>query len=186
MPQFPAWVSFPSKTWSEPQLVSFFRTQLQTVLGIDLSVIKQYASKTTTTPSQLSVDLTGLIQCDFVSVQHCNRQRRSLWWGGIVVAAFFAACSLLARFMGVPFVDYALVMAYIPFTLWYVFGYSITCLPLVPTCLSSELLAVFETLLPTSVSWPVQLQKWPGCLDGAPGADPLIAGTKDCFIPCTR
>jgi len=183
-PHFPR-LNF-SKIPTEPQIVSFFRTQLLTLLGIDMSVIKQYASKTDSSPSQLSNDLSALIECDFVAVQHCTKQRRSLWWGGIVVAVFFVAFSLVARFMGVPFVDYVLLMSYIPFTMWYVYGYSMTCLPLVPTCISSELLDLFHSLMPISIQWPTQLQKWPGCVDGSPGSDPLIAGTKDCFIPCTR
>ena len=107
--------------------------------------------------------------------QHCNRQRRSLWWGGLVVAIVFVALSLLARFVGVPFCDYALLMAYIPFTLWYVFGYSMSCLPLVPTCLVSELLDVTQKILPNSISWPTQLQRWPGCVDGASNPYPTLA-----------
>ena len=188
LPHFPAWVDL-HKLPSEPQIVSFFRAQLQALLGIDLAVIKQYASSTSSAPSQLSTDLLALIQCDFVAVQHCNKQRRSLWWGGIVVALGFVAISLLARFMGVPFVDYALVMTYVPFTLWYVFGYSMNCMPLVPTCLASELLDITQRLLPTSISWPVQLQQWPGCVDGVPSSllptSLIRPGTADCFIPCT-
>jgi hypothetical protein len=187
LPQLPkAWTTLPTPP-DEMQVVSFFRSRLNALLGIDLSVIKHYTSSSYNTPSQLSQDLSSLINCDFVAVQHCTKQRRSLWWGAILVAVAFLVLSLVARFAGLPFVDYALLVAYVPFTLWYVFGYSMTCLPLVPTCIADELLDVLQKLLPVSLAWPTQLQRWPGCLDGTqnPSFPSIAPASKDCFVSCT-
>jgi len=185
LPRFPSWTPPPAA--NEPQLISFFRAQLKALMGIDLSVIKQYTTATLTAPSQLSQDLSGFMHCDFVKLQHCTGHRRSIWWGGIIVFGFFMGLSLFGRFLGIPFFDHLLILLYAPVTMVFVYEYSIFCFPLVPTCLSSDLLEVIQNLMPSHISWPDQLQRWPGCVDGSPSPDStsIIPGTKACFVPCT-
>jgi len=183
----------------EPTLVTFFKDMLKRVLGFDVSSIKRYISSPDggQTPSQLSQDFTDLIRCDFEKVQHCTGHRRSLLWGGVIVAMFLAVMSVILRTIGVPMADVFLSLAFVPLTLLFVFNYSIMCVPLVPTCMLAEVLDLLETVLPTSISWPTQLQRWPGCVNGSlaltssGGVDfALMAdvqpATAKCFRDCTE
>jgi hypothetical protein len=183
----------------EPSLVAFVKSLLKQVLGFDVSCIKRYISSPDggKTSSQLSQDFMDLIQCDFEKVQHCTGQRRSLLWGGVIVAIFLVTVSVILRTIGVPMADVFLLMAFVPLTLLFVFNYSITCVPLVPTCMLAEILDLLETLLPSSISWPTQLQRWPGCVNGSVAltsrgtVDYALMGdikpaTAQCFRECTE
>jgi hypothetical protein len=77
----------------EPALVSSVKNASKWLLGLDLSFIKRYATSDGDSPSQLSQDVTDLIRCDFEKVQHCTGHRRSLLWGGVIVAIFLAIVS---------------------------------------------------------------------------------------------
>jgi hypothetical protein len=171
----------------EPELISTVKNAFKNLVGLDLSFIKRYASSDGDTPSQLSQDITDLIRCDFEKVQHCTGQRRSLLWGAVIIAMLLAILSIVLRTLGVPMADIFLAMAFIPLTLWFVFNYSITCVPLVPTCMLGEILDLFETFIPPSITWPAQLQRWPNCLNGSTDGriDSIKPATAQCFRECT-
>jgi len=181
----------------EPTLVSAVKNAFKTIVGLDMSVIKRYASSDGDTPSQLSQDVTDLIRCDFEKVQHCTGQRRSLLWGGVIIAAFLLTCSVVLRTVGIPMADVVLAMAFVPLTLWFVFNYSIMCVPLLPTCMLAEIVDLFETFIPSSISWPSQLQRWPNCTAGSLAFTPSGAtdyatmgsvqpATAQCFRECAE
>jgi hypothetical protein len=183
----------------EPELVGFVKRTFKSLLGFDISFIKRYISSPDggATPSQLSQDVTDLIRCDFEKVQHCTGHRRSLVWGAVIVGGFLIIVSVVLRTLGVPMADPLLIMAYVPLTLMFVFSYPLVCIPLVPTCMLSEILMSLEEILPSSVTWPTQLQRWPGCIDGsvalnANGAvdyslmQDVRPGTAQCFRECSE
>ena len=134
--------------------------------------------------------------CDFETVQLCSGFRRSLGWSLVVVACMWAAISIAARQISVPYVDFALAALYLPMVLLYSMGVSPICVPMVPTCFLQEITGILESLLPGSITWSSLLQRWPGCLDGA---TPLLQNglvnvnllriatpsTPSCFVPCT-
>jgi hypothetical protein len=178
-------------------VVGWFRSVIENGLGVDFGAIKAYASSPdrSVTPSPLSQDLTNFISCDFDKVQHCTGQRRSLWWGSILVTIGMVFVSIVCRALGLPYADTILIWMYVPVTLLFVFNYSVMCFPLVPTCFVEEVVDIVTSIMPASVSWPTQLLRWPGCVEGAL---PLLASgavdygmlgayrpaTADCFRPC--
>jgi hypothetical protein len=186
LPVFATWQGQPPK--NEPALVSTFKDFAKA--WIDFSSIKAYTTSPDggKSPSPFSEDLVDLIRCDFEKVQHCTAHNRSLLWGGVVVAIFFAIISFLFKLLNVPMADPLLLIAYVPTVMLYVFRFSVTCFPMLPTCFMGELLHMAETLLPVSMTWPSELQKWPGCLEGAPAPIGAYAtpGTAECFRECTE
>ena len=180
----------------EPSLVTLVKNTFKSLFGLDTSVIKRYTTSSKGQPSQLSEDVMDLIRCDFDKVQHCTGHRRSLLWGGVIIALTLGIASVLLRTMAIPMADVFLGLAFVPLTLWFVFGYSATCFPMVPTCALAEIKDLVEIFLPTSIQWPSQLQHWPGCTNGSvpltlSGAVDyaLMAGvtpaTAQCFRDCT-
>jgi hypothetical protein len=187
LPAIAAWNG--TKPKNEPWLVGGFKDAIRSWSGFDFSVFKTYLSSPDggKSPSPFSADLVGLIRCDFESVQHCTAHRRSLFWGALVVTLAFAALSFFFRLLGVPMADPLLFMAYVPVVMYYVFGTSVFCYPMVPTCFASEWLDLVVTVLPSSFQWPAPLQYYPGCADGAPAPaySGIAPGTAQCFRDCT-
>jgi len=175
----------------EPWLVSSAKSFLSGNLNIDLDMVKSFflSPDYGDTPSPFSEFLTGLVRCDFTKVQHCHGQRRSLVWSALFLGLVFMGIAVLARVMGLPFVEYGLIVLFVPLLLYYVFEYNITCLPMVPTCIFDELLISFQVLLPDKIAWPNELQHWAGCLEGAPrpsGAVMARPNTSECLRSCTE
>jgi hypothetical protein len=60
----------------------------------------------------------------------------------------------------------------IPFvTMWLSYGVSPTCLPMVPTCVLSDIIESVQVVIPAKIMWPDALQLYPGCL-GPPWYNP--------------
>jgi len=188
LPALSAWNGSAPK--SESELVGGFKGLIKSWVGVDFTAIKTYTTSPDggTTPSPFSEDLSDLIRCDFEKVQHCTGHRRSLFWGGVVVAIYFAILSFLFKLLNVPMIDPLLMMAYVPVVTLYVFGISFMCVPMIPTCFLAEVLDLAETLLPISYQWPNELQHYPGCIDGAPQPYGALArpGTVQCLRECTE
>jgi hypothetical protein len=186
LPQMPPWLK--REKLNEPYLVEQFKNFLRTFLSIDVDVVQDYTSSPDfgKTPSQLSRDLTALLECDFVKVQHCTGHRRSLLWGGIIIALFFIFLSLLAKFLYIPMIDYFLFVAFVPMVMYYVYDYSLFCTPMLPTCFMEEILQMVKYFLPVSYKFPVALQYWDECVEGKTGNLNLsiTPGTAECFRNC--
>ena len=110
--------------------------------------------------------LKSFIQCDFEAMQTCSR-RRSLTWSTLQVVVIFVAISFIARVLGIPYVDFVLAIAFVPWVMYAAYGYAFTCSPLVPVCLLQDLFDVFDWLLPASIAWPAELQTEPSCTSPA-------------------
>jgi hypothetical protein len=160
---------------------------VQYYVGLDLSTIKTYVTSVNGAPSQFSEDLSDLIRCDFEKVQHCTHQKRSLIWGTLVVGLFFVFLGFLGKSLMLPMVEPILIILFFPSIFFYVFGVSVVCFPMVPTCLTTELMDLIEKMLPSSLPWPELEQHWNGCADGVsapPGAMYVAPGTAGCFKSC--
>jgi hypothetical protein len=156
-----------SSTQSNPSWTGSFFNAFKSLIGLDTAPFKAYISRQPDgSPSLFASDLKSIIKCDFNTVQHCTKFMRSLGWGVVVVIIGLGCISIMASKLGIPFVDPLLVIGFFPLTMLFVFGVSPFCFPMVPTCLTSELLVHIEYFLPEHLSWPAPLQHWPGCTDG--------------------
>lgn len=141
---------------------------------VDRSRLMTYVSRQGSESSQLSKDVALIFTCDFDAVQHCTGFTRDLAWGALIVTLALGFLSYVAKSVGVPFADPLLFLSFLPLVSVFVFGVSPFCAPLVPTCLTDELLHLFEYFLPSSIAVPDALRVSPACVD-----------SPECFRSCT-
>lgn len=106
--------------------------------------------------------LKSFVLCNFTRVQMCD-QRREFMPGVLQFLLLGLILSLTAHVLGIPYVDTILLLCVVPVFLYATYGYSPTCAPLIPTCLFSDVLDVFESVLPSSITWPEDLVTVPNC-----------------------
>lgn len=100
------------------------------------------------------------LSCDFKSVIDCSGKRVDPITGAFAVC-FVLAC-LYASFgsLGAFILGW---LAVFPLVMWYVYGYSPLCIPMIPECTLVDILNVAATFVPLQLTWPARLQKIPGC-----------------------
>ena len=108
--------------------------------------------------------------CSFESVMYCGQSSRDLLPCAVLVLLACLAASAAARALGLPLVGSLLFYAYPFLTIWYAYGISPTCFPLIPTCLLDDVLRSITRVLPHNVTVPPLLR--------CPGQD-------DCLRSCS-
>ena len=172
-------------TWTQ-KILGVFKSLLQW-MGLGTQPIIDYVSSNSTKGSQFAQDLHSTLTCDLRSVQLCTSFKRSLGWGSIVVLLGFVIVATISRYLSIPYIEIFLFSIYVPVIFLYVFGISPLCVPLIPTCFLLEFQLTIEALLPTTISWPDNLQAWPGCATGSPAPNQysqISPGTSACFRDC--
>jgi hypothetical protein len=106
--------------------------------------------------------LKGLVQCNFVRVQTCS-DRHSFFWSAIQTLVAIVIMAVLFKAVQVPYVEVVLFACAVPVFMYVNYGYSPTCLPLIPTCLLGDIFNLVDWLLPESVEWPDALVTEPTC-----------------------
>ena len=115
--------------------------------------------------------------CDFENVLTCKKKTANVFVGGMaVIFILMGFYSALGSTAGIILGGISTPLM----ILWYVYGYSPACVPMVPECAVQDLIAVFRWLVPLQISWPVSLQKIPGC------ALNKYVPYEDCFISCSE
>lgn len=172
----------PPSTDRRDPLVAFtlgwVKSLLTDVIGFDMRRIVGFFSGPTD-PGDGTLTASGVVKsltsCDFRNVIDCQKKRANTFVGALAVLFILlviymsmgSVASLLIGGISVPL----LVM-------WYVYGYSPTCVPMVPECAVRDLLSVVGWLIPLRLEWPAMLQKVPNC-----ALDPGIP-YQDCFASC--
>lgn len=156
-----------------------FKSFIVDVLGIDIRYVIGFFTGGFDTGNDdltLAKSFMSVFKCDFQSVMDCQKKRANFFTGFLgvclILAIIYMALGSMAAFVlgGVGVV---------PLMLWYVYGYSPACIPMIPLCAVTDLLDTVTWLIPVEFIWPKMLQKTPGC-----AMDKSIPYT-DCFIPCS-
>lgn len=70
--------------------------------------------------------------------------------------------------------------------MWYAYGYSPTCFPMIPTCFMEDIVNTLKTTIPETVTWPALVIKQEHCnLQGAP-LNPNSTVPGGCFRSCSE
>eukprot|EP00961_Rhodomonas_salina_P055390 744503-Rhodomonas_salina.1 len=70
------------------------------------------------------------------------------------------------------------------FAMWYAYGYSPSCFPMVPTCFAADLVETVNRTLPAKMEWPVLLIEQETCnREGVP-YNTSLRGKVNCFKSC--
>ena len=97
------------------------------------------------------------IKCDLAAVVTCSRHDRDLVMSTVIFLLAFLLIRSIGGALGLGWAAWAFLLSYPGFILWYVFGMPLSCLPMVPTCLLSDVIATLEALVPARLEFPPEL-----------------------------
>jgi hypothetical protein len=105
-----------------------------------------------------------MLMCDFESVMLCSRHNRRIVISLVLAYILYLLVATVMGFVGLKGI--AGIMWYlIPFVaLWLAYGLSPLCLPMIPTCMLSDIIESVQVVLPAKITWPDALQVYAGCL----------------------
>jgi hypothetical protein len=131
--------------------------------------------------------LKRFVICDVDAVMFCSEQHHSLVNSFIAMAVTCLVLIIVSSFFGMTFVTSLVVLGFIAMTVFYAFGYSPLCAPMLPTCLIEELAFTVRWLLPQRIEWPASIQRVPDCANNVSSrADLLTSEVVQCIIPCSE
>ena len=97
--------------------------------------------------------------CPYEAVQTCSAWRVRLWQGLIIVMLYFSVVALLVSAVGLSFISTLLVPIFSFVLLQLCYGYTWTCVPLVPVCAWQDFTESVNMLLPLTLELPDDLKK---------------------------
>lgn len=96
----------------------------------------------------------SLMYCELESVMFCSRDRMDMFVSFVYILFMCIVVSLLFNYLGVYGLSIIMFMSLPLLTIWYSFGVSPRCAPMLPTCLIDDLLQSLKTIFPESLQVP--------------------------------
>lgn len=124
-------------------------------------------------------ELLDAVHCDFEAVQTCSRWSLRLLNGLVLMGGVQALAVYVCFAFGLPLLGVASTVLYVPGVMWLCYGYSPTCLPLVPSCLVRDVVETLQDVVPNYILLPPSMLR-PGCVMSK---DDLFVH-DDCIVPC--
>ena len=97
------------------------------------------------------------LQCDLAAVITCSRHDKDLIMSTVVFALAYVLILAVAGALGVRFLATLFLLSYPGFILWYAFGMSPSCFPMLPPCLLADVIATLESVVPAAILFPAEL-----------------------------
>jgi len=98
--------------------------------------------------------LDTALSCDFEAVMYCNLHTRDLFSSSVFALVVYLVLAFIGSATGLTILPMLFFMASPAFILWYSFGLSIGCVPMLPTCFIDSFIASASAALPLNVSMP--------------------------------
>ena len=113
---------------------------------------------------QIPGTVADFLTCDVEAIMFCSEHKVSLIASSIVVGSFMLIIVTVVGFIlpSTPINSIA-VLLFVSATMYYSFGISPVCSPMIPTCLIKELIYTVDTIFPASVAIPRSFEKSVGC-----------------------
>jgi hypothetical protein len=92
--------------------------------------------------------LSSATRCDLASTLTCSRRDRDALMSTVIFVLLFFFLRVVTQALGVSFISWLFLLSYPWFILWYTYGMAPTCFPLLPACLSGDILRTVEFLVP--------------------------------------
>jgi hypothetical protein len=142
---------------------------------------------------QLPGTVADFFTCDVEAVMFCSQHKVSLIASSIVVAVFMMLIVTIVGYIlpSTPLNSLA-VLSFVTATMYYSFGISPVCAPMIPTCLIKELIYTVDTVFPASVTIPQSFEKSVGCaneyytLRDTNETQASLYNTADCVVSCSE
>ena len=154
---------------------SYYDATVRAVFGIfgvsmeDLVTILTSASEDG--GSTLLNTIQSLTTCDFPSLMYCQNHTKDVFNTYILAVLLYMALASLTGYFGIPIVS-TLFWYSIPFAvLWYSYGVSPTCFPMISPCFADDILSQLAWIFPPTTSLPPALLCYPN--------------STSCLVSCT-
>jgi hypothetical protein len=153
--------------WPSTFFVFMGETVLQNYFGWSTDAIVDFFTTKPDIPRDVLTArniVKDMLMCDFESVMLCSRHNRRIFVSLVISYIFYLIVAVLAGLAGFPGIA-DMVFYTIPFiTLWLSYGLSPVCLPMIPTCILSDIIESVQIAMPAKITWPDTLQIYPGCI----------------------
>ena len=138
--------SSPSDDWIIAAVVRAIRS-LFTAINVDVQVLSDLVYT-------LVKEVEHNFECDLIAVQTCSAWRVRLLPGFCVVSIYFSVGFFVCQSFGLTFVAFMMAPLFTWMVLYICYGYSLMCIPLVPTCLFDDFSMTVQQFLPNIIVIP--------------------------------
>lgn len=101
------------------------------------------------------------LRCDFEAITTCSAHKHDLPMSVLVFLFFYLVVSTVGGWVGMPVLGTLFFASGPFFLLWYSYGVSPQCLPMLPPCLLDDVLVFATSVLPSTVALPATLLACP-------------------------
>jgi hypothetical protein len=101
--------------------------------------------------------LGSVVHCDLASTLTCSEHKKDLVMSVVVFILFYMTTNAVFSALGFPAVSLWLLLSFPFFILWYSFGMSPRCFPMLPPCLLADIIAAIQMFLPENIVFPQKL-----------------------------
>eukprot|EP00961_Rhodomonas_salina_P154299 2078339-Rhodomonas_salina.7 len=156
----------------EDDIISFFDpgVPLETQVADDLFTLQRI--------------LHDVSRCNLQRIMLCDTKPRALVPTVLICFLLTWALTKVLWFLPDGFMTLVVISFFPGMVMWYAYGFSPTCTPMIPTCLMQDIVETMRTAFPSNVQWPALLIKQDICSrDGVPLV-PEQRGNVSCFKSC--
>lgn len=126
-----------------------------------------------------------LSHCDLHRVMRCDATPKNLFSVVVICTVMLYVLVRLIPFLPDGASTFAFVVILPWFVMWYAYGYSPACFPMIPTCFGSDMFDLVNASLPSQILWPALLIKQDVCTrEGVPYNTSLTPASFNCFKSC--
>ena len=103
--------------------------------------------------------------CSYEAVQTCSEWHVRVWQGLIIVTIWFTVWALIANAIGLSVLVSLSIPLHALLVLRLCYGYTWTCLPMIPICAWQDFIETLDMIFPLSMEVPAEMKKInPTCL----------------------
>jgi hypothetical protein len=150
-----------SGDWASVFFLFIAESVVENYLGIGPTSIKTFFTSAPEIPRDILTARNlakDMLMCDFESVMLCSRHNRRIFVSLILSYLLYLIIATLLGFVGLRGLAGSLFYL-IPFiALWLSYGLSPMCIPMIPTCILSDIIESVQVILPAKITWPDALQ----------------------------
>jgi hypothetical protein len=127
-------------------------------------------------------NLKDVVKCDFEAVNICPNRKYSPLSVMIILFMVLLVLFQLSAAFGLQSFNFLLILVMFPTWMWWVYGYTPSCMPMVPACIMQDALYAARQILPVGIEWPDALQTTAGCANNNQTAHCLRSCLQEPFL----
>ena len=144
------------------------------VVGVTMdNIVDFFTSMNTVSETRYTFNniISQLTSCDYAGLTLCAHHSSDFFSTIILAILFYMLVNSVMSLLGIPFVSTLLFYSLPLLVLWYSYGVSPMCFPMVPPCFADDILSRLNSLFPAVITIPPSLQ--------------CTSTTTPCLVSCT-